>query len=77
MIEFKNVSKRYMTKTALRDVDLKLDKGKIIGLVGLNGAGKSTTMKLIAGLLSSATVELDGETNAPDSIESQLSIRVG
>lgn len=63
MIEFKNVSKRYMTKTALRDVDLKLDKGKIIGLVGLNGAGKSTTMKLIAGLINptKGSVELDGE----------------
>lgn len=63
MIEFKNVSKRYMTKTALRDVDIKLDKGKIIGLVGLNGAGKSTTMKLIAGLINptKGSVELDGE----------------
>ncbi|MFP7478677.1 ABC transporter ATP-binding protein [Terribacillus saccharophilus] len=63
MIEFKNVSKRYMTKTALRDVDLKLDKGKIIGLVGLNGAGKSTTMKLIAGLINptKGSVELEGE----------------
>ena len=63
MIEFKNVSKRYMTKTALRDVNLKLDKGKIIGLVGLNGAGKSTTMKLIAGLINptKGSVELDGE----------------
>lgn len=63
MIEFKNVSKRYMTKTALRDVHLKLDRGKIIGLVGLNGAGKSTTMKLIAGLINptKGSVELDGE----------------
>ncbi|PAD34489.1 ABC transporter ATP-binding protein [Terribacillus saccharophilus] len=63
MIEFKDVTKRYMTKTALRDVNLKLDKGKIIGLVGLNGAGKSTTMKLIAGLInpSKGSVELDGE----------------
>ncbi|MFP7255650.1 ABC transporter ATP-binding protein [Terribacillus goriensis] len=63
MIEFKNVTKRYMTKTALRDVNLKLDKGKIIGLVGLNGAGKSTTMKLIAGLINptKGSVELDGK----------------
>jgi ABC-2 type transport system ATP-binding protein len=63
MIEFKDVTKRYMTKTALRDVNLKLDKGKIIGLVGLNGAGKSTTMKLIAGLINptKGSVELDGE----------------
>ncbi|MFP7170023.1 ABC transporter ATP-binding protein [Terribacillus sp. 7520-G] len=63
MIEFKDVTKRYMTKTALRDVNLKLEKGKIVGLVGLNGAGKSTTMKLIAGLISptKGSVELDGE----------------
>ncbi|WP_077305336.1 ABC transporter ATP-binding protein [Terribacillus halophilus] len=62
MIEFKNVTKRYMTKTALRDVCLKLDKGKIIGLVGLNGAGKSTTMKLIAGLVTptKGSIEIDG-----------------
>jgi ABC-2 type transport system ATP-binding protein len=62
MIEFKNVTKRYMTKTALRDASLKLDKGKIIGLVGLNGAGKSTTMKLIAGLVTptKGSIEIDG-----------------
>jgi ABC-2 type transport system ATP-binding protein len=41
---------------------LKLDKGKIIGLVGLNGAGKSTTMKLIAGLVTptKGSIEIDG-----------------
>lgn len=50
MITFENVSKKYMSKAALRDIDLQLDKGKIIGLIGENGSGKSTTLKLIAGL---------------------------
>jgi ABC-2 type transport system ATP-binding protein len=63
MIEFKHVTKRYMSKTALRDANLKLDQGKIIGLVGLNGAGKSTAMKLIAGLVTptKGSIEIDGE----------------
>ncbi|WP_339060353.1 ABC transporter ATP-binding protein [Tepidibacillus marianensis] len=51
MIEFSNVSKRYGTKSALKDVSFKIPTGKIIGLVGPNGSGKSTTLKLIAGLI--------------------------
>ncbi len=35
----------------MQDVDLELEKGKIIGLVGENGSGKSTTLKLVAGLV--------------------------
>ncbi|MDQ0252674.1 ABC-2 type transport system ATP-binding protein [Evansella vedderi] len=51
MIELNQVTKKYMGKVALRDVDLQLTKGKIVGLVGPNGSGKSTTLKLIAGLI--------------------------
>lgn len=50
MIKFNNVSKQFMNKTALTEVNLELKPGKIIGLVGENGSGKSTTLKLIAGL---------------------------
>ncbi|MCP8616291.1 ATP-binding cassette domain-containing protein [Salirhabdus salicampi] len=50
MIKLDQVTKKFMRKTALLDVDLHLTKGKIIGLVGENGSGKSTTLKLIAGL---------------------------
>ncbi len=39
-----------MRKVALQNVNLELTKGKIVGLVGENGSGKSTTLKLIAGL---------------------------
>lgn len=51
MIQFEQVTKRYLSKTALIDVDLEFPAGKIIGVVGENGSGKSTMLKLIAGLL--------------------------
>ncbi|MFB5661162.1 ABC transporter ATP-binding protein [Alteribacillus sp. HJP-4] len=50
MIKMEGVTKRFLSKKALDNVDLTLETGKIIGLVGENGSGKSTTLKLIAGL---------------------------
>src|SRR5699024_6109611 len=63
MITFDQVTKKYMTKTALREVDITLEKGKIIGLVGENGSGKSTMLKLIAGLIypSQGSVVVGGD----------------
>ncbi|WP_053218376.1 ATP-binding cassette domain-containing protein [Virgibacillus senegalensis] len=62
MIQLEKVSKRFMNKSALQEVSLELTKGKIIGLVGENGSGKSTTLKLIAGLVhpTKGTVRVDG-----------------
>ncbi|MGE7545372.1 MULTISPECIES: ABC transporter ATP-binding protein [Sporosarcina] len=64
MIELQTVSKRYGFKHALNGVTLALPKGKIIGLVGENGSGKTTVLKLMAGLLSpnAGVVALDGKT---------------
>ena len=50
MIDIKNLSLKYGGRKVLEDFDLKLDAGKIIGLVGENGAGKSSLMRVIAGL---------------------------
>ncbi len=50
-IEVKNVSKRYATVEAVRDVSLTVAPGEIVGLIGADGAGKTTTMKMICGLL--------------------------
>jgi ABC-2 type transport system ATP-binding protein len=63
MITFENVSKRYLTKHALTDVNVTIPEGKIIGLVGSNGSGKSTFMKMIAGLVgpSEGKVMIDQE----------------
>ena len=62
MIEVRNLTRYYGEFPALQDVSFKLKEGEIVGLLGLNGAGKSTTMKILAGLLapSSGDVRIDG-----------------
>ena len=47
-----HLSKKYGTKFALQDLNLQLPAGKIIGLLGPNGSGKTTMIKLINGLLT-------------------------
>lgn len=63
MIQFEHVTKKFGSVTALDDVSLRLDKGKIIGVLGANGSGKSTFFKLIAGLIfpTAGNVLVDGE----------------
>ena len=52
MIEIKNVTKTFNELKAIDNVSLKIEKGKIIGLLGSNGSGKTTLIKLITGLLT-------------------------
>lgn len=51
LITCENLTKRYPTALALRNLNLTLEHGRIIGLLGPNGSGKSTLIKLIAGIL--------------------------
>ena len=51
LIEVKNVTLRYGKKTALSDVSLTVPKGRVVGLLGHNGAGKTSLMKALVGLL--------------------------
>ena len=51
LIEVKNVSLRYGKKTALNDVSVTVPKGRVVGLLGHNGAGKTSLMKALVGLL--------------------------
>lgn len=55
ILEFRNISKRYGGAVALSDVDFDLLPGEVHGLVGENGAGKSTMMKLLAGVFDDYT----------------------
>lgn len=50
ILECKNVVKRYITKTAVDDVSFEVEPGCIYAVLGPNGSGKTTTMKMIAGL---------------------------
>ena len=63
LLDLRKVSKSFGAIKALTDVDLQIDKGEIVGLMGDNGAGKSTMVKLIAGNFPPTTGEivLDGE----------------
>lgn len=58
ILELNNVSKTYGKKEALKSINLKLDSGKVIGLLGPNGSGKSTMIKLINGLLQPTEGEI-------------------
>ncbi len=52
VLEIKNLKKSYGKKTALNIGDLEFEKGKIVGLLGPNGSGKTTFIKLVSGLLT-------------------------
>ncbi|MEG1523518.1 MAG: ABC transporter ATP-binding protein [Clostridia bacterium] len=52
ILELRGLSKQYGSLMALRNVTLTLPKGRIIGLLGPNGSGKTTMIKLISGLLT-------------------------
>ena len=51
MLEIINLSKRYNEKQVIKEISFSVNKGEIVGLIGKNGAGKSTILKSIAGLL--------------------------
>ena len=58
LLECKNLCKSYDEKQVLKDVNLKIPKGKIIGLLGKNGMGKTTLIKLINDLLTPTSGEI-------------------
>jgi ABC-2 type transport system ATP-binding protein len=62
MISVRNLTRRYGSNVAVRDVSLQIARGEVVGLLGQNGAGKTTIMKVLTGFLepSSGTVEIDG-----------------
>ncbi|MBF0778482.1 ABC transporter ATP-binding protein [Streptococcus cuniculi] len=64
MLEVKNVTGGYVHIPVLKDVSFQVADGELVGLIGLNGAGKSTTIKEIIGLLSpyQGQILIDGES---------------
>lgn len=63
MIELKKAVKRFDSYTALDGIDLKVEKGAAFGLLGSNGAGKSTILRLLSGIYrpDSGEVLIDGK----------------
>lgn len=62
MLEVTNLTGGYANISVLKDISFEVNDGELVGLIGLNGAGKSTTIKEIIGLLTpyQGTIALDG-----------------
>ncbi|MCM3054652.1 MULTISPECIES: ABC transporter ATP-binding protein [Bacillaceae] len=62
IVEINNLTKKYANKTALDNVNLNIERGKVVGILGPNGSGKTTLIKILTGLLrqTSGEVLIDG-----------------
>ncbi|OIO87919.1 MAG: ABC transporter ATP-binding protein [Anaerolineae bacterium CG2_30_64_16] len=67
MLEVENIHSYYGNIHALKGISLTVEKGEIVTLIGANGAGKSTTLRTITGVMKPGEghVRLDGEDLAP------------
>ena len=76
ILEAKGISKYFGTITALENANLNLRPGEVLGVVGDNGAGKSTTLKIITGYLTptEGTVYINDKYILTDSHEIQKQI---
>ena len=69
LLECHNLTKRYGNKEVLSDISLSLESGRIIGLLGPNGSGKTTFIKLANGLITPTlgTITIGGFPVGPES----------
>lgn len=76
MIEVRNLTKRYAGRTALADISFSVARGEIVGLLGDNGAGKSTTMRILSGFMpaTSGTARVAGYDVFYDAAEARRRI---
>jgi len=68
MIKLKSVTKLYKDLAAVKDLDLEVRDGEILGIIGHNGAGKTTVLKMMMGLVTqtSGTIQVMGRDVAKD-----------
>jgi len=52
LIKFENISKKFKNTTVLSDVSFEIEKGKLVAIIGESGCGKTTTLKMINGLIT-------------------------
>ncbi|MGI7358587.1 ATP-binding cassette domain-containing protein, partial [Campylobacter coli] len=58
MVEVKNLTMRFANQLLFENVNLKLVRGQRYGLIGANGAGKSTFLKILSGEIESSSGEI-------------------
>ena len=73
MLTCENLEKKYMTVTAVSDISLEIEPGKIYALLGPTGSGKTTFMKMVAGLikLTGGNITMEGK---PSGVESKKKV---
>src|SRR5689334_9006550 len=75
-LELHGVCKDFGSLRAVKDISFKLEQGALLGLLGRNGAGKSTTLKMVTGLLrpTAGRVEVLGQdiTKEPLAVKQQI-----
>lgn len=76
MVKVEHLVKYYGEKKVLSDISFSIREGEVVGLLGLNGAGKSTTMNILTGYLSatSGSVQIDGHDILADANEAKRNI---
>ena len=77
LLELKNVSSAYGSVEALRGVSLHVEKGEIVTLLGANGAGKSTTLRTISGLIRPTSGEIWFDGQRIDTASPEHIVRMG
>ena len=77
-IEIKGLTKNFGTKQALKGLDMTVTKGAIYGFIGENGSGKSTTEKLICGLIlpSDGKIKLFGRPHTDADVRAKMGVLI-
>ena len=73
LLEVCELTKKYGGKTAVESITFSVERGEILGLLGTNGAGKSTTMNMITGYLASTSGQI--RIDRQDILENPLEVR--
>src|SRR6202044_3648953 len=78
LLKISGLNKSFFGVQVLRDVGFELAQGAVLGLVGENGSGKSTTMNILGGVLTrdSGRIELAGEDVAPSNSRDALALGI-
>lgn len=58
VLEVKNISKKILKKEIIKDISFSVEEGEVLGFLGPNGCGKTTTIKMIVGLIASTEGEI-------------------
>lgn len=76
ILKIEKLSHKYSSSWAIRDINLEISQAGIIGLLGSNGAGKSTTMNIVCGVLNQTegTVFIDGIDTRKDPVHAKQKI---